>query len=192
MPEKSDKGQRAYQSYLDNIKAKTGKTPADFRILAAKKGLAKAKHSDLIAWLKSDFGLGHGHANLIAALILQADEPRVSADDKIAKHFAGVKAEWRKPYDSLLAKITKFGTDVRAAPTSTYISLLRGDGKIGIVQVTTDRMDIGLKLKGVKPTGRLEAAGSWNAMVTHRVRISDPKQIDKEVLAWLKQAYDAA
>ena len=29
-------------------------------------------------------------------------------------------------------------------------------------------------------------------MVTHRVRISDPKQIDKEVLAWLKQAYDAA
>jgi len=29
-------------------------------------------------------------------------------------------------------------------------------------------------------------------MVTHRVRISDPKQIDKEVLAWFKQAYDAA
>jgi len=28
-------------------------------------------------------------------------------------------------------------------------------------------------------------------MVTHRVRVTDPKQIDKEVLAWLKQAYDA-
>jgi hypothetical protein len=48
------------------------------------------------------------------------------------------------------------------------------------------------KLKGVKPTGRLEAAGSWNAMVTHRVRIGDPRQIDKAVLAWLRQAYDAA
>jgi hypothetical protein len=29
-------------------------------------------------------------------------------------------------------------------------------------------------------------------MVTHRVRITDPKQIDKELLMWLKQAYDAA
>ena len=29
------------------------------------------------------------------------------------------------------------------------------------------------------------------AMVTHHVRISDPKPIDKEALAWLKQAYDA-
>jgi hypothetical protein len=60
------------------------------------------------------------------------------------------------------------------------------------VQVSVERLDIGIKLKGVAPTDRLEAAGSWNAMVTHRVRITDPKQIDKEVLAWLKQAYDAA
>jgi hypothetical protein len=27
-------------------------------------------------------------------------------------------------------------------------------------------------------------------MVTHRVRVSDLKQIDAEVLTWLKQAYD--
>jgi len=76
---------------------------------------------------------------------------------------------------------------------STLISLLRGSKKFGIVQPSAaERLDIGIKLKGVASTGRLEAAGSWNAMVTHRVRISDPKQIDKEVLAWLKQAYDAA
>jgi hypothetical protein len=81
---------------------------------------------------------------------------------------------------------------VTAAPTDTYISLLRGGKKFGIVQVTAERMDIGIKLKGVKPTDRFEAAGAWNAMVTHRVRITDPKQIDKEVLAWLKQAYEAA
>ena len=52
-------------------------------------------------------------------------------------------------------------------------------------------MDIGIKLKGAAPTDRLEAAGKWNAMVTHRVRIADPKHIDKEVLTWLKRAYDA-
>jgi hypothetical protein len=53
-------------------------------------------------------------------------------------------------------------------------------------------MDIGIKLKGSAPTERLEAAGTWNAMVTHRVCVSDPKQLDKQVLAWLKQAYELA
>jgi hypothetical protein len=74
----------------------------------------------------------------------------------------------------------------------TYINVCRGTKKFAIVQTQADRLDIGIKLKGVKPTERFQAAGSWNAMVTHRVRISDSKEIDKDVLAWLKQAYDAA
>jgi hypothetical protein len=59
------------------------------------------------------------------------------------------------------------------------------------VQISTERMDVGIKRKGAAPTERLVAAGSWNAMVTHRVGIGDPQQIDAEVLAWLQQAHDA-
>ena len=181
----------SFQAYLDNIKAKTGKTPEDFRKLAKKKGLVKS--GEIVAWLKAEFGLGHGHANAIAHVIMHADDPKVSLEDKVAAHFAGNKAGWRKTYDALITKATRFGADVAIAPGKTYISLLRGSKKFGIVQVSAaERLDIGIKLKGVKPTERLEAAGSWNAMVTHRVRITDPKQIDKEVLTWLKQAYDAA
>jgi hypothetical protein len=29
-------------------------------------------------------------------------------------------------------------------------------------------------------------------MVTHRVRVANPKEIDAEVLSWLKSAYKAA
>ncbi len=119
--------------------------------------------------------------------------PKAGPEDKAAAHFSGAKAAWRKPYDALIAKLMKFGADVSVAPTNTYISLLRGSKKFGIFQISaTERIDLGIKLKGVAPTERLEAGGAWNAMVTHRVRISDPKQINKEVLAWLKQAYDAA
>ncbi len=46
----------SFQAYLDNIKAKTGKTPDDFRSLAAQKGLTK--YGEILAWLKADFGLG--------------------------------------------------------------------------------------------------------------------------------------
>ena len=43
MSEKSEKDRKVFQSYLDNIKAKTGKTPEDFRKLAKKKGLVKSR-----------------------------------------------------------------------------------------------------------------------------------------------------
>ena len=61
MSEKSERDQKMFQSYLDNIQAKTGKTPDDFRALAAEKGLVK--NGEIVNWLKTDYGLGHGHAN---------------------------------------------------------------------------------------------------------------------------------
>lgn len=180
-----------YQAYLDTVKTKTGKTPDDFRKLAARKGLTK--YPEIMSWLKSDFELGHGHANAIAHEITNADAPKVTQDEAIAKLFSGKKEKWRKPYDTLAAKISKFGTDVSVGTTSTYISLLRNGKKFGIVMPSAaERLDIGIKFKGVAPTTRLESAGTWHNMVTHRVRITEPKQIDKELFTWLKQAYDVA
>jgi hypothetical protein len=66
----------SFQAYLDNIQAKTGKSPADFRRLATEKGFAvrgklkpAMKAGVVVAWLKADFGLGHGHAMAIVALL---------------------------------------------------------------------------------------------------------------------------
>lgn len=65
-----------FQAYLDNIEAKTGTTPEQFRRLAEAKGFATAeglapgiKAGQIVAWLKADFGLGHGHAMAIVALL---------------------------------------------------------------------------------------------------------------------------
>lgn len=66
----------SFRAYLDNIQAKTGKSPADFKQMAVAKGLATeqglapgVKAGDIIAWLKEDFELGHGHAMAIVALL---------------------------------------------------------------------------------------------------------------------------
>jgi len=179
------------KAYLDNIQAKTGKTPDDFRALAEKKGLVKT--SELLAWLQADFGLGRGHAMAIVHVLQLASAPKVSRADQIAAHFAGKKAAWLKPYETLMKKVSQFGGDVSVSPTNTYLSLLRGKNKFAVLEpATPERFDVGLKLKGVAPAGRLEAAGAWNSMVTHRVRVENPKQFDAELLAWLRQAYEAA
>ena len=183
-----------YQAYLDNIKAQTGKTPQDFKVLAEKKGLLKpgVKAGQIVAWLNEDFGLGRGHAMAIVLLLKQANSPRLTADEGIGKHFSGDRSRWRKPYDKLATRLRKFGPDVSLAPTDSYISLLRNGRKFGILQITANRMDIGIKLKGVPSKGRLRNSGTWNSMVTHRVQADVPEQIDAEVISWLRQAYDKA
>ncbi len=182
------------KAYLDNIEAKTGKTPQDFRVLAEKKGLLRdgIKTGQIVSWLKQDFGLGQGHAMAIVLTLKSATQPRLSKDERVSKLFKGDRAKWRDAYDRLLTLVDKFGRGVSIGPTDTYISLLREGKKFAIVQVTADHMDIGIKLKGAKPTDRFRAAGAWNSMVTHRVRIDNPKQINAELLRWLKQAYDGA
>jgi hypothetical protein len=182
------------KAYFDNIKAQTGKTPEDFKALAEKKGFLKpgVKTGEIVTWLKKDFGLGHGHAMAIVMVLNQAHSPKPGAHERIDQHFSNQRAHWRKPYDELLGKINEFGPDVTVSPTDSYISILRKGKKFSIVQVTSDHFDIGIKLKGIPPKGRFEKAGTWNAMVTHRVHVLDPKQIDAEVISWLHKAYDNA
>jgi hypothetical protein len=64
----------SFQAYLDNVYAKTGKKPEDFVKLAETKGFLEngqiiegVKATQITDWLKTDFGLGHGHAMSIYA-----------------------------------------------------------------------------------------------------------------------------
>ena len=65
----------SFQAYIDNIQAKTGKGPAEFKKLADKKGFTKngilkegVKAGEIVKWLKDEFNLGHGHSMAIYAL----------------------------------------------------------------------------------------------------------------------------
>jgi hypothetical protein len=98
----------------------------------------------------------------------------------------------RPIHDRLVEIVQSFGGDVELVPKKGYVSARRSK-QFAILQPSTrDRYDLGLKLKGVEPAGRLELSGSFNAMVSHRVRLQDASEIDAEVLAWLRQAYDQA
>jgi len=61
----------SFQAYLDNIEQKTGLTPQQFIELAEKKKLAgpEVKAGAIVAWLKEDFQLGHGHAMALVHVI---------------------------------------------------------------------------------------------------------------------------
>jgi hypothetical protein len=58
-------------NYLPGIEKKTGKTTEDFVAAAIEKGLADPdlKPGIRMAWLKAEYGLGHGHALFMAHTI---------------------------------------------------------------------------------------------------------------------------
>lgn len=180
---------KAVATFERNLEAQTGKSVADWAALVSAQGLAK--HGQMLAWLKTEHGLSHGHANHVAKRALEAAAPR-SEDDPIAHLFEGDKAGLRGLHDRLAAEITRFGPDVEFAPKKANISVRRAKQFALIQPSTKTRLDLGLILKGVEPEGRLEASGSFNAMFTHRVKLADAGDIDAEVLGWLKHAYDAA
>jgi hypothetical protein len=66
----------SFQAYLDTIRQKTGKSPAELRRYASQKGWTEGgtlrpdvKAGTVIADLKEDLGLGHGHAMAVVALL---------------------------------------------------------------------------------------------------------------------------
>lgn len=67
----------SFQAYLDTIETNTGKTPNEFIALAKEKGFTPdTKAGEIVAWLKQDFGLGHGHAMAMVKVIKSG--PKIS------------------------------------------------------------------------------------------------------------------
>ena len=175
-----------------NLRTTTGKTLDQWTALVKKSG--KSKHGEVVSWLKSDHGITHGYANLIAHSAFKSDATAQTAAgaDLVSEMFAGDKAAMRPIFDAIMKQVRSFGSDIEAAPKKGYLSLRRKTQFATLHPSTKTRFDVGLKLKGVPPAGRLEAAGSWNQMVSHRVRLEAVSEVDKELIAWIRKAYDAA
>ncbi|HEY7882187.1 MAG TPA: DUF5655 domain-containing protein [Streptosporangiaceae bacterium] len=107
--------------------------------------------------------------------------------------YAGKKASLRPLHDQLMARILGLGPDVSLAPKKGYVSLRRPRKQFAMIQPSgAGRIDLGLILPGVPAAGRLEPAGSFNALFTHRVRVTSAGDLDGALAGWLAAAYAAA
>ena len=176
---------------IAGLPEKTGKTLTEWMVLLSASKLSK--HKEMVNLLKTKHGITHGFANMIALQALNTDShTEGDTDSLVDRQYAGTKAALRPIYDAILAAVKKFGADVEVSPKKAYVSLRRGK-QFAIVQPSTaNRIDVGINLKNALPNERLEASGSFNAMLSHRVRVSKPADVDKELIGWLKAAYDGA
>jgi hypothetical protein len=182
---------KATETMINNMPEKTGKSLEAWFSLIKSKGLSA--HGEIMKLLKEEHGVSHGFANTITIMYRnQASGAPSGGDELVEAQYTGAKAALRPLYETILKTVKGFGSDVEIAPKKANVSLRRSK-QFGLIQPSTkDRMDLGLILKGEAPKGRLEAGASWNAMCTHRVRLESKADFDKEVIAWLKKAYEQA
>ena len=179
------------QAMIQNMPEKTGKAIAEWQSLLS--GTELKKHSDIVGYLKQEFGVSHGYANTIAHLFREQISGKPEADeDLVAKQYAGKKAALLPIYEALLNLVQSFGSDVEIAPKKTYVSLRRHKQFAIIKAATQSRVDVGLNLTDMEETDRLEGGKVFSGMCSHLVRLTDAAEIDEDVINWLMMAYQQA
>ena len=181
---------KAYATQIANIENSSGKKVATWAAILSKSGFTK--HGELVKFLKEKHGFTHGNANMLVHYAKQSHAGAAENEtDWIAEQYKG-KDELNKWYDKLMVEINKFGKDVELAPKKAYVSLRRKK-QFAIIQPSTkERLDVGLNIKGVAASGNVEDGSKWNAMCTHRIRVEDVKTINKDLIGWIKKAYEQA
>ena len=183
---------QAMQTQIDNIQKKTGKSLDQLAAMIHKSGLTK--HGEIRDYLKRELGLGHGDANALVHAVLQSDGQRAaegkSGDQVLDEMYSGAKAHMRPIHDKLMKEINKLG-EFEIVPKKGYVSLRRKKQFVMIGPKTNTRFEVGINAKDLKKNARLleQPKGS---MCNYIVNVTDPKEVDSELVAWIKSAYEGA
>jgi hypothetical protein len=175
-----------YQTMMDNLPEKTGRSLQEWFAVLAAAGLDK--HTELQNHLKQEHGVTHGYANGIVLRYRAQGDPQ-SPDDLVDAQYTGAKAALRPVYEALVEAASTFGDDVQVAPKKTGVSLRRSKQFALVEAASSKRVQLGLQLKGTEPTDRLLPG---TAMCSHKVSLSSVGDVDAELLRWLRAAYDRA
>jgi len=138
-----------------------------------------------------DHGLSSNQAGAVLWWEKNGAAIEAGGGELVDRQYSGKEA-LRPIYERLAALIAALGDDVEAGPRGTYVSYGRPK-QFALVQPSTrTRVDVGLRLPGVAPTERLREAGSFGSgNITHRVALGAVEDVDAELEAWLREAYEA-
>jgi len=185
---------KARETQLKNIQAKAGKTLAELQAVITQSGLQK--HGEIRQMLMERFGLGYGDANTLVHVALASDGQSaaeaagLSTQDVLDEIYTGAKAPLRPVHETVMAAIESFGP-FEVAPKKGYVSLRRKRQFAMLGPASRGRFEVGLNMKGMEASGRLEAQPP-GGMCQYKVFLTSPAEVDAELLGWIRQAYEAA
>ena len=132
-----------------------------------------------------------GNRHRVYSLSYYMTDNELTAEEVMTDTFCRAFAASRKPDAETidralvteLREITPIGSLTVQCQPATQVSEVRR---------STRRADLERAVVQLPATERLESAASFKALFTHRVRVNTINDVDAQVVAWLKQAYDLA
>jgi uncharacterized protein DUF5655/uncharacterized protein DUF4287 len=181
--------EQGLQSQIQNIEAKYGRSIDEWVELIRVSG--RTRHGEIVVMLKTDYGLNHGAANRVALVAMDALAPKAATMDPEAVLYAGAKGALLPIHARLMETVLGLGPDIEVAPKKGYLSLRRRK-QFAMIQPAARHVDVGLVEPARPVDARFESAATFNALFTHRVRVRSVDEVDRELVAWLTAAYEAA
>jgi len=143
---------------------------------------------ELRAWLTKEGVSGYAQSLLVMERFGYPDFLLASADELIDGQYAD-RAQLRPIFDAIIEAASSLGK-VTIQARKTYVSLVSARRTFARIQPTTKkRIDLGLRLEGQRPSGRLQPSRIQETMKV-QIGLGTPDEVDSEVLGWLQQAYD--
>jgi hypothetical protein len=175
------------ETVLANSEANTGRTLPQWLALARKARVKDAKAAR--AWAK-----GHGLSTVYQTAVVETLFPSTDSDDAMLDaQYSGAKAALRPIYGAVVKAVRTFGHDVEIMPRKSQVTFSRATSFAIVRAATRDRVDVALKLHGEKPTTRLVLdAKAMKSDPSHIVGVRAVGEVDKELVGWLRRAYDRA
>jgi len=168
------------------LEKKTGNGLSQWNARIKKEKFADAR--SLKAWLAQQGVTGYAAQLLVMDRFGYPDFLTASADKLIDAQYAD-RPHLRPIYEAIVRATRDLGEVVIQARKG-FVALVSPRRTFARVQATTrNRVDLGLRLDGTKPHGRLLPSRMHETM---KLQISFTKleEVDADALRWLKKAYD--
>jgi len=147
-----------------------------------------ASEEQLRAWLTKQGVIGYAQSLLVMERFGYPDFLLATADELIDGQYSD-RPQLRPIFDALIDAAAGLG-EVTIQARKTYVSLVSPRRTFARIQPTTkNRIDLGLRLEGRKPGGRLRPSRIHETMPV-QIELPVRANVDSEVLRWLQQAYD--
>lgn len=142
----------------------------------------------LRAWLTAQGVTGYAQSLLVMERFGYPAFFLASADELIEGQYAD-RPQLRPLFDAIIDAAAGLG-EVIVQARKTYVSLVTPRRTFARIQPTTrSRVDLGLRLAGLEPGGRLLSSKIHETMPL-QISLTSLDEIDAAVLAWLQQAYE--
>jgi len=186
------------KKWTDELPAKSGRSLDQWADLVRRQDLPDRKSRT--TWLKATHGFGANHAWWIAEYAYDKatwdGDPAIylkQAADYVEAMFVKGK-EWQRPiFEAVHREVKKLGKDAKVCPCKTMIPFYRRREFAHVKPATKTRLELALALVDVPFKGRLKKnpRARDDDRHHHLVELADVKDVDAEVVKWLRMAYEA-